>query len=144
MKKEKWLIPVVVSVSAVLLVIFAVGAYPVYNYLFPMAEAIVCPSGDDITSVSLARSSDPSAAIEISDFATLLQTFRNTKPTRNWSVQDYPAAENYYTIEIDTPARQYRYFVYTEDSQVYVESPYEGVYQANQQILDLVAEHFED
>lgn len=142
MKKEKWLIPVVVSVSAVLLVIFAVGAYPVYNYLFPMAEAIVCPAGDDITSVSLARSSDPSAAIEISDFATLLQTFRNTKPTRNWSVQDYPAAETYYTIEIRTSERQHRYFVYTEGSQVYLESPYEGVYEANQELTNLLENLF--
>ena len=136
--------PVVVSVSAVLLVIFAVGAYPVYNYLFPMAEPIVCPNEDDITSISLARNNDPSAAIEISDFAVLLQSFRNTKPTRNWSVNDYPTAKVYYTIEIDTSARHYRYFVYTEDSQVYVESPYEGVYKADRQILDLVAAYFSD
>ena len=144
MKKEKWLVPVIAVGLAVVLVIFAVGGYMIYNYVFPMAEAIDCPDTESVTAISLIQNNNISVTVEAKNFGTFLQNISNAQPTRNWSVQDYPAAENYYTIEIDTPARQYRYFVYTEDSQVYVESPYEGVYQANQQILDLVAKHFED
>jgi hypothetical protein len=60
------------------------------------------------------------------------------------SVYDYPTAKTYYTIEVDMVARQYRYFLYAENSQVYVELPYEGIYKANQQFLDFVAEYFKD
>ena len=147
MKKEKWLIPVVVVVSAALLVFAVMGASAVYNHFFPMAAPIVCPNEEDIASISLTQNSDPSAVIEITDFAYILQSIRDTQPTRNWTVNDYPTAENYYTIEIHTSAQQdryFRYFVYTENSQVYLESPYEGVYEADQQLLDFLDAAFKD
>lgn len=147
MKKEKWLVPTVVAVTAALLVFAVMGASAVYNYFFPMAAPIVCPNEEDIASISLTQNNDPSAVIEISDFECILQSIRTAQPTRNWSVQDYPAVENYYTIEIKTSATQdryFRYFVYTEDSQVYLESPYEGVYKVDQQLLDLLEDSFKD
>ena len=144
MKKEKWLVPVVVVVSAALLVFAVMGASAVYDYFFPMAEPIVCPNEEDISSISLTHSSDPATVIEIGDFAYILQSMRDTQPTRNWTVNDYPTAEHYYTIEINTAARQERYFVYTEDSQVYLESPYEGVYEVDQQFLDFLEDSFKD
>ena len=147
MKKEKWLVPTVVVVTTALLVFAVMSASAVYDYFFPMAAPIVCPNEEDIASISLTHNSDPSAVIEISDFGYILQSIRTAQPTRNWSVQDYPAAENYYTVEIKTSAAQdrcFRYFVYAEGSQVYLESPYEGVYKVDQQLLDLLKDSFKD
>ena len=144
MKKEKWLIPTVVVVSAALLVFAVMGASAVYDYFFPMAEPIVCPTEEDISSISLTYSSDPATVIEIGDFAYILQSMRDTQPTRNWTVNDYPTAEHYYTIEINTTARLERYFVYTENSQAYLESPYEGVYKVDQQFLAFLEAAFRD
>ena len=147
MKKETWLVPVVVVVSTALLVFAVMGASAVYNYFFPMANPIVCPSEEDTASISLTKNSDPSTVIEITDIGYILHSIRDTQPTRNWSVQDYPTAKNYYTIEINTSATQdryFRYFVYTENSQVYLESPYEGVYTADQQLFDFLKAAFAD
>ena len=144
MKKEKWIIPVVVIVSAVLLVFAVVGAPAIYNYYFPMADSIVCPNEEDVASISLMKNSDPATVIELADFGYILHSIRNAQPTRNWSVNDYPTAEDYYTIEINTSQRQYRYFVYIEDSQVYLERPYKGVYTADQQIFDFLEAAFAD
>lgn len=144
MKKEKWLIPVVVIVTTVLLVFAVVSAPAVYDHFFPMAADVVCPNEEDVASVSLMNNSDPSAVIEVTDFGYILYSIRNAQPTRNWSVNDYPTAEHYYTIEINTSTRQYRYFVYIEDSQVYLESPYEGVYKADQQLFDFLEAAFAD
>lgn len=147
MKKQKWLVPTVTVVTTALLVFAVMGAPAVYDSFFPMAAPIVCPNEEDIASILLTQSNDSSTAIEISDFGNILQSIHNTQPTRIWSVQDYPAAENYYTIEMKTSAwqdRYFRYFVYTEDSQVYLESPYEGVYEANQQLLDFLEKFFKD
>ena len=144
MKTEKWLVPVVVVVSTALLAFAVMSASAVYDHFFPMANPIVCPNEEEIASISLTQNSDPSVVIDITDFAYILQSIRDTQPTRDWSIQDYPAAEHYYTIEINTSARQNRYFVYTEDSQVYLESPYEGVYMADQQLLAFLEGAFID
>ena len=72
----------------------------------------------------------------------LLENIRNAEHTRIWSIQDYPAAESYFIVEIETEMRSYRYFVYSEQSELYVECPYEGVYKANQQIYNFAADCF--
>ena len=144
MKKEKWLIPFVVVVTTALLVFAVVSAPAVYDHFFPMAATVVCPNEEDVASISLMDNSDPAAVIELDDFGYILHSIRNAQPTRNWSVNDYPTAAQYYTIEINTSQRQYRYFVYIEDSQVYLERPYEGVYKADQQLFDFLEAAFED
>ena len=147
MKRKKWLISAAVMAGIALLGLLGIGGYAVYDYVFTMAAPIFCPNEEDIASILLTQSNDSSTAIEISDFGNILQSIHNTQPTRIWSVQDYPAAENYYTIEIKTSEwqdRYFRYFVYTEDSQVYLESPYEGVYEADQQFLDFLEKFFKD
>ena len=103
-------------------------------------------SGDELNALLRAEldSSDPAAVIELADFGYILHSIRNAQPTRNWSMNDYPTAEHYYTIEINTSARLERYFVYTENSQVYLESPYEGVYKADQQLSDFLEAAFKD
>ena len=80
--------------------------------------------------------------IETTDIDKILKNIIDAQPTREMSVNDYPATKAYYTIEIDTVARQYRYFLYAENSQVYVELPYEGIYKTNQQFLDFVVNYF--
>ena len=81
--------------------------------------------------------------LRTADFGEILKYITNAQPTRTMSVNDKPTAKAYYTIEVDTAARQYRYFLYAENSQVYIEIPYEGIYKTNQQVLDFVAEYFE-
>lgn len=147
MKNKKLWISAAAVVTTVLLVAAVIGAPAVYDYFFPMAAPVAYPNGEDITSISLTHNSDPSAVIEITDSGYILQALCNAQPTRNWSIQDYPAAENYYTFEIKTSAMQdryFRYYVYMMDSQVYIESPYEGVYKADQQLLDFLEDSFKD
>ena len=172
MKKEKCLFSAAVIAIVALLVIAVIGAYPVYNYMFPMAEPIDCPDMESITSITLIQDNNTFVTVETTDSGDFLHNISNAEPTRIWSVNDYPVEKltatagseqnsstegparfaldgnpvekSYYTMEIDTSERKYRYFIYEENSQVYIESPYEGVYKTNQQILDLVAKQFKD
>ena len=132
--------------AVVLLILACVGGYVILDHMFPVAEPLTYPALEDISSITLLQNSDVSTAIEISDFAGVLQNLQVNEPTRIWSIQDYPSVGDYYTIEIHTFNKQSlrRYFVYVENGQVYVESPYEGIYKANQQVLDFFAEHFKD
>ena len=135
--KKTWVIIIIA-----LLGIAVIGGYAVLNSIFPKADPIMCPDTENITAITLIQNDGSSVAVETADFGEILKNITNAQPTRTMSVNDYPTAKTYYTIEVDTAARQYRYFLYAENSQVYVELPYEGIYKANQQFLDFVLEYF--
>lgn len=128
---------ILIVILIVLLCLTAVGGCILLNNMFPMADPIDYPDKEDIISISLVNN-NTSYLITASDFKTFLQYIHNSDPTRQWSIQDYPSVANYYTIELLTENRLYRYFVYTEGSQIYIEHPYEGIYKADPQVLDFI------
>ncbi|MBQ2004711.1 MAG: DUF5301 domain-containing protein [Peptococcaceae bacterium] len=135
--KKTWVIIIIA-----LLGVAVIGGYAILNNIFPKADPIKFPDTESITAITLIQKDGSSVAVETADFGEILKNITNAQPTRTMSVNDYPTAKTYYTIEVDTAARQYRYFLYAENSQVYIEIPYEGIYKANQQFLDFVAEYF--
>ena len=135
--KKTWVIIIIAFLG-----IAVIGGYAILNNIFPKADPIKFPDTESITAITLIQKDGSSVAVETADFGEILKNITNAQPTRTMSVNDYPTAKTYYTIEVDTAARQYRYFLYAENSQVYVELPYEGIYKANQQFLDFVAEYF--
>ena len=144
MKGKKRLISMVVMVTIVLLGLSAIGAYGLFDNLFPKAEPVKCPDIEKITIISITQDNGNSVLVETADYGELLQNICKTEPTRMLSVNEFPSVENYYIINIDTEEREYRYFLYVEDSQVYIESPYEGVYKSNQEFLDWVTAYFKE
>lgn len=137
--KKTWVIIIIA-----LLGIAVIGGYAVLDNIFPKADPIRCPDTESVTAITLIQNDGSSVAIEIADLGEILKNITNAQPTRTMSVNDCPTAKTYYTIEIDTAARQYRYFLYAEKSQVYIELPYEGIYKSNQQFLDFIADYFKD
>ena len=135
--KKTWVIIIIA-----LLGIAVIGGYAILNNIFPKADPIKFPDTESITAITLIQKGGSSVAVETADFGEILKNITNAQSTRTMSVNDYPTAKTYYTIEVDTAARQYRYFLYAENSQVYIELPYEGIYKANQQFLDFVLEYF--
>ena len=144
MKLEKILSRIAIIVTIALLTFAIWGGFAIYDYLFPMADMIVCPKEEDVTSISLTQNNGTNIAIEKHYLEDFLQYIRNAKPTRKWSVHDFPVVESYYIVELDTHEREYRYFVYVENSLVYIERPYDGVYRGNQQLLDFLDAFFND
>ena len=134
--KKAWIVVIIA-----LLGIAVIGGYAVLDNIFPKADPIKCPDTESVTAITLIHNNNSSVSVETTDFGEILKNITNAKPTRTMSVNDYPTAKTYYTIEVDTAARQYLYFLYAEKSQVYIELPYEGIYTANQQFLDFVAEY---
>ena len=135
--KKTW-----IAVMIVLLGAAVMGGYAVLDRIFPKAEPVNCPGIESITTITLIQNNGSSLVVEAADFGEILENITDTQPTRAMSVNDHPSAKTYYTIEVDTAARRYRYFLYAERSQVYIELPYEGIYQSNQQFLDFIAAYF--
>ena len=80
--------------------------------------------------------------VENEELGIVLQSIDNVKPTRKMSTNDYPTVETYYIIEILSSVRVYSYFIYKENSQVYIEVPYEGIYISSQEFYEFVEGYF--
>ena len=135
--KKTWMIIIIA-----LLGIAGIGGYGVLDKIFPKEDPINCADTETVTAITLIRNDGSSVAVEIADYGEILKNITNGQPTRTMSVNYYPTAKTYYTIEVDTATRQYWYFLFAENSQVYIELPYEGIYKANQQFLDYIVEYF--
>ena len=137
--KKTWIIVIIA-----LLGISVAGGCAVLDSIFPEADPISCPTAESITTITLAQNDSPSLIVEAADAREILKHITDAVPTRAMSVNDYPTAKTYYSIEIDTVERYYRYFLYVENAQVYIELPYEGIYKSNQQFLDFIAAYFKN
>ena len=141
MKKKNIILTIVLIVCVGLLA----GAVYLFNDIFPKAKPIRHPEPNEIVSVKLSCNT-PDATIPMSEqyYEDLIRYISEAKPTRKQSLNDTPTSGAYYGVEIQTNEKQYRYFVYEEGEQVYIEMPYEGIYESRIELFDLVLKYFEE
>ena len=130
--KKKTII-IIVAVFAVLLL----GAYMVFNSIFPKAEPIKQLVVSMVKSVSLYDSDDNEIEVSDAELKKLLPYINAAEATRKMSVNDYPNVRPYYQLEVKTEERILRYMIYEEDGTAYVELPYEGIYIIDDNVLEL-------
>lgn len=134
--KKGWII------AFVTVFVISIAGVAVFDGIFPKAKPISFPSAENITSFCVKEKNSASTAIPKADWERFLAEMRTVRPTRKMSVNDTPAVKNFYTIDISAAGQLYRYYVYRENSQVYVEIPYEGVYRADGKFFRFVGEYF--
>ena len=141
MKKKNIILTIVLIVCIGLLA----GAVYLFNDIFPKAKPIRHPEPNEIVSAKLSCNT-PDATIPMSEqyYEDLIRYISEAKPTRKQSLNDTPTSGAYYGVEIQTNENQYRYFVYEEGEQVYIEMPYEGIYESRIELFDLVLKYFEE
>lgn len=134
MKKKTVVVLSLLAVTAV------VGIYLVFNSVFPKAEPIRYPAHEEISSVSVVSNDGAEFTLDEADIHAMLMNISSARPTRKLSVNDNPTSRPYYRMDIRTQERVYRYFVYQEGNQVYIEMPYEGIYTTGSNVLDIILE----
>ena len=129
----------------VLILLFSViaGSWYMFNDIFPKAPPIRMPNVEEISSISVAVNNDEEFEIEGVDLEELFEHIKSAKPTREQSVNDYPA-KPFFRIEAQTSEMEYRYFIYERRDQVYIEMPYEGIYVADTWLFSFVLKYFEE
>lgn len=141
MKKKN----IILTIFLIVCVGLIASAVYLFNDIFPKAKPIRHPKLDEIVSVTLSCNT-PDGTISMSEqyYEDLTFYISEAKPTRQQSLNDTPTSGTYYGVEIQTDEIQYRYFVYEEGEQIYIEMPYEGIYTSKVELLDLVLEYFEE
>ena len=136
---------IILTIVLIVCVGMLAGTVYLFNDIFPKAEPIKHPETDEIVSVTLSCNT-PDATIPMSKkyYEDLIRYISEAKPTRKQSLNDTPTSGAYYGVEIQTGEKQYRYFVYEEGEQVYIEMPYEGIYEAEDKLFNIVLKYFEE
>ena len=110
----------IVAITFIFITVIVSGYY-VYNNLCPVAKPIQHP---------------PISGI---DFVRIATYISNSKPTRIMSVNDSPIIRPYYKIAVLTEIKTFNYYVYKNNNKVYIESPYEGVYIIDSQVVNILS-----
>lgn len=140
-RKTIWLL----CIGLIILIGVFAGAIYLFNTIFPKAAPINLPQIEDIVSVSLSDSnSDETVPLRDEDMEQLLQYLSEGKPTRQTAMNDSPTERTYYGISVQTDVREYRYFIYKKGEQIYIEVPYEGIYEAQMELFDLVCTYYQE
>ena len=135
----------ILSIAVILCVALFVAAACLLNDIFPKATPMAVPEPGELISVMLRyNSTNVEVAVDQDDYESLLQHLSSGIPTRRQAMNDTPTVQPHYCAEIRTEDRWYCYFVYEEAGQVYIEIPYEGIYESDMVILDLVLRYFEE
>lgn len=115
------------------------GGYSVYNNFFPVAKSIEYPEVEQIYSINISSDNGVIDYSYIDQFTILSSYIVNARATRIWSVNDVPNLP-YNTIKIETidSNKTYIYYIYENNSRVYIEQPYYGVYIIDKEIINFV------
>ena len=135
----------ILTILVILCVALFVAAACLLNDIFPKATPMAVPDPADLISATLRyNSTNVEVAVDQDDYESLLQHLSSGIPTRRQAMNDTPTVQPHYCAEIRTEGRWYCYFVYEEAGQVYIEIPYEGIYESDRVMLDLAIRYFEE
>ena len=107
----------------------------------PVAEPLELPESDQLRSVTLSYEGSSVVIEDAGQREELMEQLRSARPTRLQSVNDTPAADELFRLEIeDRDGGIYTLFVYTDgdDSHAYAELPYQGIYRIDDDMIILL------
>ena len=139
-KNNKTIILVIIIFTA----LFACAIF-LYNDFCPKAPSIQCPEKGELLSVAL-ESNELNLTISLYEehYEKLIEYIKTATSTRMQSINDCPAVRPYYCIKMQTEQMHYQYFVYEDHGKIYIEMPYQGIYETEDDLLRLVLKYFEE
>lgn len=115
------------------LILLITSAIILFNWLFPIAQAVAYPNIDEINSFSVSYDNEQVEMSEIA-FGGVLVYIKLAVPTREQAFNDNPGTSLYYKIIVDTETLEYKYYIYESNNTFYLYLPYEGIYILDDEI----------
>ena len=128
----------IIAIIGVVVVIMLLGAYWLFNDMFPKAEPIKQLEISMLESFNLHDNENKEIVLSEEELQQLINYINGAVPTRTMSINDYPSVRPYYVIELKTAERRFGYMIYEDNGTAYVELPYEGVYEIDQEVIEIL------
>jgi len=126
----------IVTISIVFFVFLLIGAWVLFDKIFPKANPINKVEISRLESINIYDNEENEIVVSDDELQQLITCINGAVPTRTISVNDYPSVRPYYVIEIKTTERLFRYMLYDDNGATYVELPYEGVYGIDSVVME--------
>lgn len=129
----------IILLALILVALVIGGCWLLDNSEFSKTDPIRQMQMDEIESFSVSDDEDNEIVIDEREQELVITYINNAVPTKKWSVNDFPSVRPYYKVEIRLAGvdSEYRYFIYEEDGNVFVELPYSGVYEIFKGVLNI-------
>lgn len=93
------------------------------------ADAIVLPATKDMVSISIVSDDMTATCIDEEQIGDFMSILADMEPTAKSSVNDFPAVDNYVTINFNCSDETTKtVFFYEDNGKQYVEQSYQGIY----------------
>ncbi len=122
--RRQWLY---LGITAGILLLFFLTAWQIYETFYPLARPIYLP---EVTSITVTRLE--SSELKITDRESInkiMSTLYAAKPTRKWTVNDFPTVPLYGRMDLHCSEGITTVFYYREQGVWYAEQPYQGIYE---------------
>ncbi len=142
MKNTKRFLSATAILLAVLLVALVWGAWRFLDDMFPLAPPAPVLSAEEVLDYSLTTQDGTALPLSRENLSLLLSAVAQAKPTRNQSLNDHPDRSPYYELRLETTERPYCLYFFSTgvgaSSVLGLESPYEGIWQLQEDVLWLL------
>lgn len=104
------------------------------------ADPINLPTTDEITSIEISDTEGnlQGSITEAKQIKKFVAEISGAKATNKSTVQDMPNVDDYYKADITCGEKITTIFFYEENEKHYVEQPYQGVYEMNTSLQELL------
>lgn len=103
------------------------------------AEPINLPDATDIESVKITHNNQTFEKIDSDWISELVKQVGTGEPTAKKSVQDVPNVAEYIKIDLVLKnGNTSTLFIYQEKNKWYIEQPYQGIYLANDTMIEMI------
>ena len=104
------------------------------------ADPINLPTTDEITSIEISDTEGnlQSSITEAEQIEKFVAEISGAKATNKSTVQDMPNVDDYYKADITCGEKINTIFFYEENEKHYVEQPYQGIYEMNTSLQELL------
>ncbi|MDD4781751.1 MAG: DUF5301 domain-containing protein [Tissierellia bacterium] len=102
------------------------------------ANSIELPPTDNISSIEIAGGLEDTIITDKEIIASFIQKVGEAKPTNKQSVQDVPTVSEYTRVDFVSKGNISSIFIYQKNSKWYIEQPYHGIYETDENILKLI------
>lgn len=102
------------------------------------AQPLNLPSGEVVSSIEIAGGVQDIICTDKNTIVDFINVAHQAKPTNKKSLQDEPVVPTYVRVDLVYSGGMSSVFLYQENNKWYLEQPYQGIYQTDKQLLDIV------
>ncbi len=101
-------------------------------------NTIELPKVEDITSIEIAGGINDIICRDQNIITEFINTLASAKDTKKQSLDDVPRVDDYIRVDIVTKEGMVTVFFYQIEDKWYAERPYQGIFEVDNKILDIL------